>query len=53
MMTKEESTKIINLITPGVGIRVLARAWSYSEHAIFLLYLSTLKHGSDKLSIKQ
>ena len=31
-----------------------AGEWSYSEHAIFLLLiLSTLGHGSDKLSIKQ
>ena len=31
-----------------------AWSWSYSEDAIFLLlFLSTLGHGSDKLSIKQ
>ena len=31
-----------------------AGSWSYSEHAVFLLlFLSTLGHGLDKLSIKQ
>ena len=52
-------------MTPGQGVGVLykfnyprgrsscAGAWSYSEHAIFLLYLSILGDESDKLSIKQ
>ena len=53
MMTKEWSTKIFNLMTPGVG-GSCAGALSYSENAIFLLlFLSTLEHGSEKLSIKQ
>ena len=53
MMTEEGSTKIINSMTPGVGVNSDARAWSFSEHAIFLLLLSTLGHVSDKLSTKQ
>ena len=43
MMTKEESTiKIVKfyLITPGAGF-FCAEVWSYSDHAIFPLFLST------------
>ena len=45
--TKEESTKIgkFYLITPGVGVLVVWRG--------LLPFLSTLGHGSDKLSIRQ
>ena len=62
IMTKEEST-IFFLISCLRGRGSCAVAWSYSDHAIFLLlFLSTLghgiffstpRHGSDKLSIKQ
>ena len=45
VMTKEEYTKIVNYITPEVG--VLFWAWLYSEIVIFLLLLSTLRHGSE------
>ena len=41
IMTKERFTKIINLITPVMGGLVLRR-----EHAILLLLLSTMGHGS-------
>ena len=43
MMTKGESTtKIVTfyLITPGAGV-FRAELWSYSDHAIFPLFLST------------
>ena len=48
MITKEESTKIVNFMTFWPGVLVLGN----SENAIFLLlFLSTLGHGSNKLSI--
>ena len=40
MMIKEESTKIVNLITPGAGVLVLGRG----HIANILLFLSTLGH---------
>ena len=56
-MSKEGSTKIVNFMIPRAGSRdpvivIVMIPWSYSEHAIFLLFLSTLGHGSDKLSNK-
>ena len=52
MLTKEEFTKIVNLIVKPWGRGSCAGAWSYSEHTLFLLlFLSTLGYGSDKLSI--
>ena len=55
MMTKEESTKIVKfyLITPGAGVPVLGRGHIVNVQLFLLLFLSTLGHGSDKLSIKQ
>ena len=44
VMTKDASTKILNLITPRAGILVLGPG--NNEHAIFLLlFLSTLGNG--------
>ena len=48
MMTKEGSTKIVKFITPGAGVLVLGCGNMVNMH-----YLSTVGHGSDKLSIKQ
>ena len=51
MRAKEESTKIVNSITPGCRGSCVG-AWPYSENPIFLpLFLSTLRHESDKLSL--
>ena len=48
IMTKKESTKI----TPGAGVLLLGHGNIGSENAILLLlFLCTLGHGSDKLSI--
>ena len=47
-MTKEWSTKIVNFLTPGIGV-FCAGAWPCIENEIYLLvFLSTLGHGSDK-----
>ena len=52
MMTKEESTKILSFITSGAGVLVLGHGHIGSENATFLLlFLCTLGHASDKLSI--
>ena len=55
MMTKEESTKIVKfyLITPRAGVPVLGRGHIVNMQIFLLLFLSTLGHGSDKLSTKQ
>ena len=51
-MTKEGSTKILSFITPGAGVFVLGHGYIGSEmQYFFYLYLCTLGHGSDKLSI--
>ena len=52
IMTKEESTKILSFIISGVGVLLLGHGNIGSENAILLLlFLCTLGHGSDKLSI--
>ena len=45
MMTKEESTKIVNFMIIGAGADK-----SYDENAIFLLFFCTLGGGKQKLS---
>ena len=43
MMTKEGSTKILNFMTPGGGVRAQVRDLiSHSENALFLLKSSSL-----------
>ena len=54
MMTKEEFTKIVNLITRGAGVLVLGSGHLVNmQYFSFLLFLSTLGHGLDKESKKQ
>ena len=50
MMTEEGSTKIINFITPGVGVLVLrcGQKKLYSENTFFLLKSSSLLPGADQ-----
>ena len=54
MMTKEGSTQIVNLMTPGVG--VLALGCDHISHTVKMhyslkIFFFTPRHGSDKLSI--
>ena len=39
--TKEQSNKIVNLMTP----EFLCWAWTYGENEMFLLFLYTMGHG--------
>ena len=53
-MTKEEFTKIVNLITRGAGVLVLGSGHLVNmQYFSFLLFLSTLGRGLDKESKKQ
>ena len=54
IMTKEESTKSVNLITPGVGDLVLGRGHiSHTEkmHCFLKIFFNIPRQGSDKLGI--
>ena len=54
MMTKEESTKIVNFMTPGTWVLLLGRGHiSHIEkmHYSFKNLLLYSQHGSDKLSV--
>ena len=51
MMTKEESTKFVNFMTPGRGY--CAGAWSYCEHAIFLLLFLSLLYLTERYAPKE
>ena len=48
MMTKEESTKIVNLISLGAGVMCRGVVMQSTCNILFL-FLSILGHGSDKL----
>ena len=50
MMKKKESTKVVNFMTPGVGILVLGHD-HISEMQYFFFFLFTFRHGSDKLKL--
>ena len=55
MMTKEGSTKLVNFMTPGAGVFVLGRghiSHIVKMHYSFKIVLFTLRHRSEKLSIK-
>ena len=47
MMTKKGSTKIVNFMTPNVGVLVLGRG-DISENALFLKKSSSLLPGIDQ-----
>ena len=54
MMTKEGSTKIVNFMTPGVGVPVLGHC--HINHVVEMLNLFkiltlTVKHRLDKLGV--
>ena len=52
MMTKELATKIVNLITPGIGVLVQERGHASHKvkmHYFFIKVLLYSKHKSDKL----
>ena len=52
MMTKEGSTKIVNLMTPGAGVFVLGHGLTiYVMKITIILLFCVLGHGSDKLSV--
>ena len=56
MMTKEESTKIVNFMTPAA--RVLVLGWGGTSHIVKLHYFFeniflTTMHRSNKLGIKK
>ena len=44
MMTKEESTQIVNFMTPGAGVLMLGHGHisHYSKYVFFLLYQYTV-----------
>ena len=55
LMTKESFNKIVDFMTPGVGVLVPGRG--YISHIVkcimsIKIFLSTLRHDSDKLSDK-
>ena len=53
LMSREGSTKIVNVMTPRIGILVLGRCHiSHSENALFSLRIfSSLRHRSNKLRV--
>ena len=50
MMTKEGSTKIVNFVTPGVGVFMLGRG--HISHIVKMHYIfKNPRHRSDKLGM--
>ena len=52
-MTKEESTKIENFMTPGAGVLVLGRAHLSHKEKMYYFFkiIFTPRHISGKLSV--
>lgn len=58
MMNEDGNSKLVNLMTPEAGVRVLERDHSIyihlvKIHDIFQIFISTVGHISDKLIVKE